>query len=70
MSLKLIIKDLGPIWDHRKIDTKKMAVFGHFFRVYSPVFDTFLRLNLPLTPSFVGSNPATPATGAIYCVIL
>ena len=30
MSLKLIIKDLGPIWDHRKIDTKKMAVFGHF----------------------------------------
>ena len=30
----------------------------------------FREVNLPLTPSFVGSNPATPATGAIYCVIL
>ena len=30
----------------------------------------FQNSDLPLTPSFVGSNPATPAIGAIYCVML
>ena len=30
----------------------------------------FQNSDLPLTPSFVGSNPATPATDAIYCVFL
>ena len=28
----------------------------------------FQNLDLPLTPSFVGSNPATPATDTIYCI--
>ena len=28
----------------------------------------FREVNLPLTPSFVGSNPATPATDTIYCI--
>ena len=28
----------------------------------------FQNSDLPLTPSFVGSNPATPATDTIYCI--
>ena len=30
----------------------------------------FQNSDLPLTPSFVGSNPATPATDTIYCIRL
>ena len=28
----------------------------------------FQNSDLPLTPSFVGSNPATPASYTIYCI--
>ena len=30
--------------------------------------ELILPLKSPLTPSFVGSNPATPATDTIYCI--
>ena len=29
----------------------------------------FKAFSMPLTPSFVGSNPATPAKTTIYCVL-
>ena len=35
------------------------------FWLISAVFEVF---RVPLTPSFVGSNPATPATDTIYCI--
>ena len=43
---------------------------GLFLWGLAPFFDIFFVVNLSLTPSFVGSNPATPVTDAIYCVIL
>ena len=38
------------------------------FRVFWLISAAFEVFRVPLTPSFVGSNPATPATDTIYCI--
>ena len=45
-------------------DRQNRLIF-RVFRLISAVFEVF---RVPLTPSFVGSNPATPATDTIYCI--
>ena len=47
-------------------DRQNRLIF-RVFRLISAVFEVF---RVPLTPSFVGSNPATPAMDTIYCIRL
>ena len=46
----------------------KIVKIQRFYRVFRLFLAIFWVFRVPLTPSFVGSNPATPATDTIYCI--
>ena len=48
----------------------KIVKIQRFYRVFRLFLAIFWVFRVPLTPSFVGSNPATPATDTIYCIRL